>query len=108
MTAKLAIGSAAKDVQTALNDLPNLSPNLVNVSQSIANDGVSVIYNVTFSADLGDVDLIREVSGNVNATIAEVIAGSATGARIQLKIENGTTDFFKLNDTSSNVSFNLL
>ena len=84
--------------------MPNLSPNLVSVSQALAGDGVSIVYNVTFSADFGDVELIEEVSGNVNATIAKVTDGSPTGAQYQLNIENSTTGFFKLNDTSSDVN----
>ena len=84
--------------------MPNLSPNLVSVSQALAGDGVSIVYNVTFSADFGDVELIEEVSGNVNATIEKVTNGSPTGAQYQLNIENSTTGFFKLNDTSSNVN----
>jgi hypothetical protein len=47
------------------------------------------------------------VSGNVNATITKVTDGLPNGARYQLNIENSTSGFFKLNDTSSNVNFKI-
>lgn len=92
-------GASAQDVQNALNDLPNLSPGLVQVTQSAANS-----YSVQFSASLGDVDLIEEVLRNVNATISEQVKGSPSGDAFQLNIENKTTGLFSFSDTSANVS----
>ena len=91
-------------VQNALNDLPNLSPNLVKVNQSLANDGISIIYSVEFSPVLGDVNMIEEILHNVNATISETIKGSPDGSAFQLKIKDKTSGLFKFNDTAANVN----
>jgi hypothetical protein len=88
-------------MQSALNDLPNLSPNLVTVTQSLASDGFSNIYTVTFSSDLGDVSDIVEVLGLVNFTLNETVTGSPSGNRIQLQIQNSNTNLFTVSNQNS-------
>ena len=93
----------AIDVQNALVDLPNLGAGLVSVTQNV-NSANNKVYSIKFSADLGDVSLLAEVSGNVNSTIAETVKGSPTGKLVQLNMQNNiSTGPFKLTDTSSNV-----
>ena len=97
----LTVGIPALYVQSALNDLPVLSPgNLVTVTQAIALDGVSIIYSVQFSSDLGDVPLITEVLGLVNVTVTEATKGQASGKRIQLNIQNTTTSLFNVKNST--------
>ena len=99
--ALLSVGISAADMQTALTDLPNLSPNLVTVSQSLDIDGYSIIYTVTFSSDLGDVPNILEVLGLVNFTLNEAVTGSPSGNRIQLQIQNSKTNLFTVSNKQS-------
>lgn len=73
------------------------------VTQSLANDSVSLIYRVKFSADLGDVPLLSELTGNVNASVIEVVQGVPTGNYQQLNIEGGVSNMLKLNETAANV-----
>ena len=88
-------------METALNDLPNLSPNLVTVTQNLDSDGYSIIYTVTFSSDLGDVPNILEVLGLVNFTLNETVTGSPSGNRIQLQIQNSKTNLFTVSNKQS-------
>ena len=69
------------------------------------SDGI--IYSVEFSADFGDVPLISEVLGCVNSTISESIKGEPTGNKIQLIIQNATTNLVDLKETATNVSLHL-
>jgi hypothetical protein len=101
LKALLSVGVSAADMQTALNDLPNLSPNLVTVTQSLDSDGYSIIYTVTFSSDLGDVPNILEVLGLVNFTLTEAVTGSPSGNRIQLQIQNSKTNLFTVSNKQS-------
>jgi len=98
------MGSSALIVQYALNDLPNLSPNLVTVTHSLFSDGVSLIYSVQFNSYLGQVQLIEEISGNVNATITRKQSGQSNGKQLQLVIQNQVTSLFGLDMTSSQIS----
>jgi hypothetical protein len=88
-------------MQSALNDIPTLSPDLVTVTQSLANDGFSILYTVKFSPDLGNVSAIHEVLGLVNFTLNVMVNGSPTGKRIQLEIGNSITPLFDLSNKSS-------
>jgi hypothetical protein len=98
----------AIDVQNALSDLPNLGTGLVTVTQSLSSANNNV-YSIKFSADLGDVPLLEEVSGNVNSTIVEATKGLPTGKSVQLIIQNNiSTGLFKLTDKPSNVKNSLI
>jgi hypothetical protein len=92
-------------VQSALNDLPMLSPNLVTVSESFSMDGVSKIYAVQFCSDLGDVPDIQEVLGLVNYTITENVKGVASGKKIQLNIEGTSTNLFSYTNYTDVIYF---
>lgn len=107
-TTFITIGASATQVQNALNDIPNLSPNLINVTESLKEDQVSKVYTVQFSIDLGDVPNIEEISGNVAATIEEKTKGISNGTKIQLTIQNATTNLFDMNDTATNVNLSNL
>lgn len=95
-------GATALDIQNALNDLPILSPNLATVTQ-ITTSG-NIRYSVKFSADLGDVPLMVETSGNVNILTTKITAGVPTGNKIQVLIQNQTSNLFNIKDTAANVS----
>lgn len=97
----LSTGASASEVENALNDLPTLGPNMVTVSESLASDGVSTLYSVSFSSDLGNVDSIEEVFGLVNFTINETISGSASENKFQLNIGNLKTKLFSINNATS-------
>lgn len=94
-------GASAADLQMALNDLPTLSPNLVAVSERLHTDRVSKIYTVTFSAYLGNVELIQETLGLVTLTASEIQAGSPSGAKFQINILNQTSNLFDLANSNS-------
>lgn len=89
-------GATADQIQTYLNDLPNLSPNLVSVSEVITSDKSSKTYTVKFAEDLGDVDMIKEVYGKVTLTVTETTKGKASGKRVQAIIENRKTRLFDI------------
>ena len=84
--------------------MPNLSPNLVIVTETLASDGTSKIYSIQFSADLGDVSLLHEITKGVTCTISEQTKGVPSGARVKLVVQNQTTGLFKLSDTAINVT----
>ena len=94
-------GASASEIEKALNDLPTLGPNQVTVTDSLADDGVSQIYSVSFSSDLGNVDYIEEVFGLVNFTINETISGSPSENKFQLNIGNFKTNLFSANNATS-------
>ena len=96
-------GSTASDVQRALNDLPILYPNLVNVTEKLAADGVSKNYLVSFSVDLGDVPNLEEVGGLVTATITQLNDTTLNGKKSYLLINDVPTNLFDLKDTAANV-----
>jgi len=52
---------------------------------------------------LGNVDLIEEIAGYVNASISEITPGYSNGQNLQLNIENSTTNLFNLNSTEKTV-----
>ena len=91
----LTVETATADfIQMALNDLPMLYPNLVNVSESPASGNVSKIFSIQFNSLLGDVPEIQEVFGMVNFTVNETIKGEANGSKIQLSIGDTFTNLF--------------
>ena len=75
----------------------------MNVNESLSDDGISKIYSITFHSDLGNVDLIEEIAGYVNASISEITPGYSNGQNLQLNIENSTTSLFNLNSTEKTV-----
>lgn len=75
----------------------------MTVTQKLADDGVSIVYSVKFSSDLGDVSMIQETTSNVNAVIIETVKGVPSGNRFQLVIQNGKTGLFKFSDPKANV-----
>lgn len=82
-----------------------MSPNLVNVTESLYSDEISKTYAIYFSSDLGDVPIIKELTGNVMTLIEEQTKGVASGGKIQLVIQNVSTNLFSLADTSTNVNY---
>ena len=104
LLAWINLGASALIVQNALNDLPNLSPNLVTVTQSIHTDGTSIIYSVQFNAYLGKLQLIKEISGNVNASITRKQIGISNGNQLQLVIQNQTTGLLSLTYSTSQIN----
>lgn len=83
--------------------MPNLGPNSVSVT--IQDNSV---YSIQFSADLGDVSLLEEITQNVNFTVNETLKGVPSGKQFQLNIQNSNTVLFSLTDTSNNVYLNLI
>ena len=101
----IPVGALAVQLQVALNDLPILSPNLVtSVESTLADDGVSLIYFVQFSADMGEVPELQEISGNVNCTITIYAQASLSGTKTSLVINNVPTALFSFNDSASTVT----
>jgi hypothetical protein len=56
------MGSSANDIKNALNDLPTLAPNLVYNVTVTSQSGNDLIYLVTFSSDLGNVNVCVKVA----------------------------------------------
>ena len=57
-------------------------------------DGVSIEYTLTFSADLGNLPLLSETSGFVNATISKVSDPTGSGTKSRLIIEDAPSGLF--------------
>jgi hypothetical protein len=53
------MSSSANDIKNALNDLPTLAPNLVYNVTVTSQSGNDLIYLVTFSSDLGNVNVCK-------------------------------------------------
>lgn len=104
----MTVGTSAKTLQSALQDMPLFGVNIVNVTQSLASDGVSIIYSCTFSADFGDVPSLQEVLNLTSVTVTEVVKGIATGNQIQLDMSNAVTNLFNPTSlTAASFFFNL-
>ena len=98
-TQPLAYNSDALLVQQALNDLPFFHPNLVKEVSKAQSGGSDVTYTVTFSADLGHVPDLFEMSGLVNATVTRV-SNAQPGLMTHLMIEAVPSGLFNAYSSS--------
>lgn len=87
-------GASAELVQAALNDMPILQPNHVQVTEELADDGVSKNYTVTFDANLGDVPNLAEALGYVNTTVVQLNSHSGLTTMSQVVIDDVPSDLF--------------
>ncbi|CAF3592631.1 unnamed protein product [Rotaria sordida] len=75
-------------IQTALNDLPTISPLTVSVSAT------STLYMITFPAAMGDVPLLTCISTSPNTpNITEVVQGIDSGSKIAFELDGQLTDY---------------
>ncbi|CAF2963963.1 unnamed protein product [Rotaria sp. Silwood2] len=91
----------AATIQTALNDLPTISPLKVSVSAT------STLYIITFPAEMGDVPLLTCISTSSNTpNITEVVQGVDSGSKIAFELDGQLTnyiDFVNTNISQSDV-----
>lgn len=86
-TVLLKVGLSADLLQTALNDLPSLSPDLVTVFEMYPEDNSTIqLFSIEFSSDMGNVELIEEILGQANITISENTTGISSGNKIKLAV----------------------
>lgn len=62
---------------------------------------MSKIYTVTFNANLGNVSLLEEANGFVNATITKVSEASGLGTKTQMMIDGKPTSQFDAQQDSA-------
>ncbi|CAF0819146.1 unnamed protein product [Rotaria sp. Silwood1] len=91
----------AATIQTALNDLPTISPLTVSVSAT------STLYLITFPAEMGNVPLLTCISTSSNTpNITEVVQGVASGSKIAFELDGQLTnyiDFVNSNVTQADI-----
>ena len=66
-------------------------------------DGVSKIYTITFSANLGAVPLLTETLGLVNITASVLNGATGGGSKSHLMIENVPSPLFDLNSEAKDI-----
>lgn len=72
-----------------------------NLCNFIFIDGVSKNYTVTFDENLGNVSLLEEVNGFVNATIGMISEASGLGTKTQILIDGKPTSLFDAQQDSA-------
>lgn len=80
-----------------------MGPNLVTVSPVSSNDPQIKIFRVTYSPLLGDVENLKEISGNLLVEVEEETKGVASGESVQLSIQGQHSPLLTLTETSENV-----
>lgn len=92
---------SAMTIQTALNDLPTISPLSVTVSAT------SSLYIITFPIEMGNVPLLTCISSSTNPpNITEVVQGISSGSKIFFSLDDQFTspiDFINTNVTQANL-----
>ncbi|CAF3637436.1 unnamed protein product [Rotaria sp. Silwood1] len=87
----------ASAIQTALNDLPTISPLTVSVTAT------STLYLITFPAEMGNVPLLTCISTSSNTPIIiEVVQGVDSGSKIAFELDGQLTNYIDF--VNSNVT----
>ncbi|XP_067950540.1 fibrocystin-L-like [Watersipora subatra] len=87
----LDVDTSATDLQNALNDLPTISPERVQVTSTEITNGRT--FTVTFNSELGNWPaLTRKRSGGVEVTISTTVDGKASLSQWRLHLDHDGSD----------------